>query len=144
MSIWIDCGSEELGAKLAYTQPGIPGVQTEVKCYVREVAKGCVISKREYNGYDDSDFFATYWDEGSKEPKEIEYSTTRAGSCGSATIDATPEVLALYRQWRIDKATKQAIQDDIEASKTPSQGKQCKVIKGRKVSKGTVVDVIRT
>lgn len=67
------------------------------RLWVRTFAQGCVISLRERNGYDDSDFFATYWDEESQSFQEIEYATTRGWSYpNNATVDATPEVLARW------------------------------------------------
>lgn len=58
------------------------------------ILKGCVLEDRERNGYDDSDFYVRYWDEASQSIKSMDYNSTRYGGGGSATVDATPEVLA--------------------------------------------------
>ena len=110
--------------------------------YMETTFVGCVISTRERNGYDDSDFYATVWNEEKQAPESIEYATTRGWTYpNSAIVDATPEVLAKYRAYRIESGTKQAVQDDIELSAKPSAGKVCRVFKGRKYPKGLVVTV---
>ena len=50
----------------------------------KEIYKGCVISLWERNGYNDSDFYASVWDEETKSIKEYEYDTTRFAGGGSA------------------------------------------------------------
>lgn len=59
--------------------------------------KGCVIALREHNGYDDSDFFAEVYDESTGTFKEICYASTRYYCTATATVDATEEVKAKYR-----------------------------------------------
>jgi hypothetical protein len=62
---------------------------------VYDYAHGMVVSEREMNGYDDSDFYATYWD--GEKFVETMVGTTRGWSypCGS-NIDAGPELMAQY------------------------------------------------
>jgi hypothetical protein len=55
---------------------------------------GLVVSLFEENGSWDSDFFAMVWDAESKSLKRVMYDTTRGAMYGSASVDATPEVLA--------------------------------------------------
>lgn len=99
---------------------------------------GCVLSTYERNGYDDSDFYAVCWDEESQSVVDIEYDTTRAGSGGWAVIDATEEVLR--KAYRYYKNCGRALYD---TKTNPGQAKQVrkgdtvKVIKGRKVPKGS-------
>lgn len=55
--------------------------------------EGAVLSLREMNGYNDSDFYATVYDAEANEVREVEYGTTRFGGSGSAAVDATAEVI---------------------------------------------------
>lgn len=105
---------------------------------------GAVLSVRERNGYDDSDFFALVWDDAKAEAYEIEYGTTRAWTYpNNATVDATPETIEKFRLWKREVFFRFAKQDDADASKAPSTGKVCKVVNGRKIAKGTTVKVLR-
>ncbi len=67
------------------------------KVCVYDYAHGMVVAEREMNGYDDSDFYATYWN-GEKFVEEM-VGTTRCWSypCGSE-VDAGPELMEKYRQ----------------------------------------------
>lgn len=107
---------------------GRPGVEYE----------GCVINTYERNGYHDSDFYATVWDEEKQAVVDIEYDTTRAGGGGYATIDATEETLRkVYRYYkRIGR--KQFCIFNEEQAKQFGKGDQIVVVRGRKVKKGTV------
>jgi len=61
---------------------------------------GCVLSLREKNGYDDSDFFARVWDEEKQNVHEVMYATTRGWTYkNGATIDATDDVKAKAEAW---------------------------------------------
>lgn len=62
---------------------------------------GLCLSEREMNGYNDSDFFMTVWDEEKNEPREIMFATTRGWTYPSlgSSIDATDEVKAKYNEW---------------------------------------------
>lgn len=58
---------------------------------------GRVLSTGEVNGYDDSDFYAIVWNDERQTAERIVYATTRAWTYDrSASVDATPEVLAIY------------------------------------------------
>lgn len=112
--------------------------------YMETTFEGCVISLRERNGSDDSDFFALVWDDAKGTAYEVEYATTRGWTYpNGATVDATPEVLAKYAAWKREVFFKLAKSNDAEASKTPSRGKVCTVVAGRKIAKGTTVEVLR-
>src|SRR5512135_3357303 len=79
--------------------------------YCREYAEGAVVAVREVNGYNDSDFIATYYDEDGGF-KEVEYATTRFWTYpNTAVVDATPETLAKY------EAFKAALYAEAEAAK---------------------------
>lgn len=99
---------------------------------------GCVLSWHEHNGYNDSDWHAVVWDEASQKVIEVEYMTTRAGCTGVAEIDITTENLRkVYNFYRT--STKEIYEEsDIYRAKKPGIGKECKVIRGRKVPVGTI------
>lgn len=68
--------------------------------YLRDFAHGAVVETREMNGYDDSDFYATYYDAQENAFKEVQYASTRGWTypC-SAVIDATPGVFAKWERY---------------------------------------------
>lgn len=112
--------------------------------YMETSFVGAVLSCRERNGYDDSDFFALVWDDIKSEAYEIEYGTTRAWTYpNNATVDATPETIAKYNAWLREVWFNLAKQDDIKASKQPIRGRVCRVVSGRKIAKETTVEVLR-
>ena len=100
---------------------------------------GCVLDTYEHNGYHDSDFYAVCWDENSQKIVEVEYDTTRCGGGGTATIDATDEVIQkVYRYYkRIGKARFDSYTNEHEA-KEFGRGDNVCVVRGRKVPVGTV------
>ncbi len=102
--------------------------------YMMTTHVGLVIETGEYNGYDDSDFYAVVWDVENQRTQRIVYATTRGWTYpNSATIDATPEVLAQYNAWcERMRAKARAEREAVEAA-TPRKGKVLKVVKGRKV-----------
>lgn len=99
--------------------------------------EGCVISLREYNGYQDSDFYAVVWDERLQKVRSIMYATTSAYCTTYAKVDVTPENLAKAREWSYHQNLAKLSQQSLEVAKTPKAGKFVKVIKGRKVPVGT-------
>lgn len=60
---------------------------------------GCVLGLGEYNGYDDSDFYAMVWDEENQTVKKVWYDTTRAYTNTTAHVDATDEVREKARRF---------------------------------------------
>lgn len=67
------------------------------KFYVKKTYEGKVLSLREKNGYDDSDFYALVWDSEKNKPVEIMYATTRAWCYyDKAVVDATEDVVEKY------------------------------------------------
>lgn len=63
---------------------------------------GLCLFEREMNGYDDSDFYMTVWDEENGCAKEIMFATTRGWTypCYGSRPDASEEVWAKYREWK--------------------------------------------
>lgn len=106
---------------------------------------GCVLNTYEHNGYDDSDWYAVVWDEETKSVIEIEYDTTRAGGGGWAEVDATEDTLRkAYRYYKhIGKALFD-LKTNISQAKKVNKGDTVRVIRGRKIPKGTEATVFWT
>lgn len=104
---------------------------------------GLVLSTGEYNGYDDSDFFAEVWNPVTGAPERIIYATTRGWTYpNSATVDATPEVRAAYAAWVAKRDAERRAAREAAERKVVRKGKTVKVVRGRKVPKGTTGRVI--
>ena len=104
--------------------------------------EGAVLATRERNFYDDSDFYAVVWDEATGRIAEVEYATTRGWTyANSATVDATPEVIE--KAYAYARGLALADLKDRAASKARkvAKGKFVRVVKGRKVPKGTEGEV---
>ena len=128
MTIVVMCGPEENGAyaPLSYVKPGRSPI------YVRKFAEGATVSMREMNGYDDSDFYATYYDAESDSFKEVMYGTTRGWTyAAGAVIDATPEVRAKYdAMLEAERVVANALRAAREAA-LPKPGRTVKVVAKR-------------
>lgn len=116
----------------------VPRLEAGKPFMQQETYVGCVIELREFNGYDDSDFYALVWDDEKQTVTRVEYATTRAATYGnSASVDLTPERAALveahYRQRREAQIAAKAAQDFA----TPTKGKIVEVIAGQKLPVGT-------
>lgn len=110
--------------------------------YLETTYIGCVVSLREMNGYDDSDFFAMVWDEAKGEFREVMYATTRGWTYpNSAKVDASPEVKEKYEAHlqAIQKARQERYRKEEAAA--IRIGKRVEVFKGRKVAIGTLAEV---
>ena len=99
---------------------------------------GCVLSAYELNGYNDSDWYAVCWDREQQKLVEVEYDTTRAGGGGRAEIDATQEVLREVYRWykRMGREHFDCCTNPSNAKKV-QKGDTVRVVRGRKVPKGT-------
>jgi len=98
---------------------------------------GAVLDDREENGYHDSDFYAVVWDEDESKLKKVVYNSTRYAGGGSCTIDATPDTLEKARNWLTSWAIEFLQNKHTKDSTTPVCGRKVRVVKGRKVPKGT-------
>ena len=109
--------------------------------YMETTHVGVVLALGEMNGYDDSDFYAVVWTGTGTE--RVEYASTRGWTYpNGAAVDATPEVLAAYEaHCEAARAARRAAEEAAEAA-TPRKGRVVKVVRGRKVPKGTVGTVI--
>jgi hypothetical protein len=104
---------------------------------------GAVLATGEINGYDDSDFTATVWDEDSGTVKTIVYASTRGWTyLNGASVDATPEVRLKAAAYYAKVNLASRLNAAAAAASTPAVGKLVKVVKGRKVAKGTEGTVI--
>lgn len=107
--------------------------------YMKTTHEGLVLSTGEYNGYDDSDFYAVVWNPEKGETERVTYASTRGWTYpNSASVDATPEVLAAYEAWSERKRAEASAARAAAEAKLPKVGRTVKVVKGRKVPKGTV------
>jgi hypothetical protein len=112
--------------------------------YMETTHAGHVLYLREYNGSDDSDFYAMVWDPVAKEPVRVDYATTRGWTYpNGAAVDATPEVLAAYGAWcgarrleRLAACEAARVAAEEKAAKEPCKGRRCTVVRGRKVPVG--------
>jgi hypothetical protein len=101
---------------------------------------GLCISNREVNGYDDSDWYMKVWNEEKNCPEEIFFATTRGWSYPSMRSypDATPEVMAKYEHWLELERLKALKRAEEREDKEVRKGKMIRVVRGRKVPRGTV------
>lgn len=76
--------------------------ESEKRIILWETYSGLCISEREYNGYNDSDFYMTVWDTEKNEPKQIMFATTRGWSYPAygSYVDATSEIQEKYKAWK--------------------------------------------
>lgn len=97
--------------------------------WTKETHVGHVLSEYERNGYDDSDFYATYWDAEKGEPVTVQFATTRGWTYPllATRVDATPEVRAAYDAWRAVKLEEQRVAAAAKEAATPRIGKTVEV-----------------
>ena len=101
---------------------------------------GCVLGVTENNGYHDSDFFAIVWDNEQNCVRTIEDGTTRAYAPPKYhRPDASIEVLEKARAWWASEVgPAKALSVLRDRASAIEVGSIVKVVKGRKVAKGTV------
>lgn len=104
--------------------------------------RGHVISEREYNGYSDSDFYATIWVPEQGRAVEVMWSTTRSHCDSGCVVDATEEVLAQYNIWREQHNAQWRAREAAIKLNDPHVGATVLVVNGRKVPAGTVGRVL--
>jgi hypothetical protein len=105
---------------------------------------GCVLGVTENNGYHDSDFFAIVWDNEQNCVRTIEDGTTRAYAPSKYhRPDASIEVLEKARAWWASEiGPKKARETLLARANAIEVGSIVKVVKGRKIAKDTVGDVV--
>lgn len=89
----------------SYMHSGGP-LKAEGHCTISYSHVGLCLSDREYNGYDDSDWYMLVWDADKQCAHEILFATTRGWTYPAygSKPDAGPEVRAAYDAWRARKA----------------------------------------
>lgn len=97
---------------------------------------GAVLSTGEHNHYHDSYFYALVWD-GTK-VAEVEYASTAYSGGGSATVDATPDVLAAAAQWRLEGWVYYAVMEAHRERLLPTVGRTVRSTTTRGKNKGVV------
>jgi hypothetical protein len=98
--------------------------------------EGAVLGTWERNGYDDSDFYALVWD--GEKVTSVMYGTARGWTYhNGASVDATDEVKDLAAAWLAADGMKRYREADLAEAVDVAVGKRVRVIKGRKVPKGT-------
>ena len=107
--------------------------------WIYETHHGLCLSEREYNGRDDSDFYMTVWNPETKQPESIQFATTRGWSypCLGSRVDATPEVVAEWRQYQENQRVQAEKTYKERLAKMPTVHKTVKVVAGRKIPVGT-------
>ena len=101
--------------------------------YTVETHKGLVLSLGEYNGRDDSDFYAVVWNEETGHTERIVYASTRGWTYpNGAAVDATDEVKAKYAA-RCEKITAELrAKRAAEKAAEPTKGKRAKTVRAVK------------
>lgn len=118
--------------------PGADGL-----LYMETSHKGLVLGLTERNWRDDSDFLAVVWDVKKSEPHEIEYASTRGWTYpNGAAVDATPEVVAAYEAHCEAARKREHEAREAADAALPKRGRRVRVVRGRKVPRGTEGEVI--
>lgn len=117
------CGKEYCTGCRVITEP----------LYMETTYIGRVLEIREENGYHDSDFYATVWDDEKGCTENILYATTRGWTYpNGAKVDATPEVKEKFRAWSAKRQEERRLAYEAEQAMIPSHGKKVRVVKGKK------------
>jgi hypothetical protein len=94
---------------------------------------GLVLSMREANGYDDSDFYATFWNDEKGAPESIMYASTRGWTYpNGASVDATDEVKAKYAAYSAKLAAERKAEREAAEAAMPAKGKKAKTVRNVK------------
>lgn len=119
MAILENCNADTPGAYALIQRDGA-GWKNAVcpNAYVRETHHGLVLGTGERNGYDDSDFTATVWNEDKQDVEVIVYATTRYPTYHLyARVDASAEVMERYRASSTYKVRRMMVMARRQASK---------------------------
>jgi len=78
---------------------------------LHETHHGLCLFEQEENGYHDSDFFMVVWNHEKGAPERIGFATTRGWTypCLASRPDATDDVLAEYRAWKVADERRQRV-----------------------------------
>jgi hypothetical protein len=115
--------------------------------YIHESHRGLVVSLRERNGYDDSDFFAVVLDRSTGFTTEVFYATTRGWTYfNNAVVDLPDDERKALdaRVWArsVERQEDRAKREAEFELKVPKIGRVVRVVKGRKVPIGVEGKVV--
>jgi len=107
--------------------------QTGQEIWMVETHQGLVLATGEYNGYDDSDFYAVVWNEAAGHTERVTYASTRGWTYpNGAAVDATDEVKAKYAaRCATITAELRARNAAAEAAK-PAKGRRARTVRNVK------------
>jgi len=95
--------------------------------YMETTHVGLVLDTGEYNGYDDSDFYAVVWNAEKGTTERVEYASTRGWTYpNSAVADATPEVVAAFLAYQ-DRVRASVAQAREEAVRKAEADKKAEI-----------------
>ena len=80
--------------------------------------------------------YAIVWDGAA--PKTLRYAHTRDTNSKVATVDAADEVITAYKYWANIREVERKRDEDWEEEIVIRKGKMVKVVRGRKIPKGTL------
>jgi len=107
--------------------------------WIADTHVGLCISEEEANYADDSDFHMLVWNPIEMCSEQVCFGSTRTWcypSMDATRVDATPEVLAAYAEYREQMKEKARVKRLAAALNTPKIGKKLTVVKGKKVPVG--------
>lgn len=139
MAIRVMCDANEPGAVLdEHWTKEVRAYRPEAEpIYMKEYAKGAVVSLREANYHDDSDFYATYWD--GEKFSEVCYASTRGWTYpNGAAVDASPEIMEKWEAHlaALREAAKKAAEEREKL--IPRVGKHCVILPNKGKAKEAV------
>lgn len=122
------------------TEPNTPGAVKDNywskegrDIYTVESHKGLVLGLREMNGRDDSNFYATVWNDEKGAPEEVLYASTRGWTYpNGAAIDATDDVKFKYAVYREKRMAAARASEATRKAAEPTPGKRAKTVRAVK------------
>ena len=109
--------------------------------YEGKLYEGKVLRTWERNEAWDSDFYAEVWDEEEQRLRDVMFYTTRYPCYGEAKADATEDVLRKVYRLKKREAAETFERYNRDQAREIRKGDTVRIVKGRKVKKGSVVKV---
>lgn len=111
--------------------------------YMETTHAGLVLALGELSGRDDSDFYAVVWNPEKGATERVTYASTRGWTYpNGAAVDATPEVVAAYEAFCDAARKREREAREAADAALPKRGRRVRVVRGRKVPRGTEGEVI--
>lgn len=118
-----------------------------ITIFGEESYENAVLAEREANYLNDSDFYATVWDEMTQSVKEIQIGTTRFPSDYSVYVDATEQVYEKafnYLNKKVEDNFESIFKNTLKYEKSRRDVDDLvEVVSGRKVPKGTRGTIVK-